>query len=127
MKRLNLKKRKCKSQFCYNLATKKTNGYCIEHGLTLRQLRDLRSRNQCRKVKITVEEIIKRMNIQNNKCVICSKELDLFTTRGFAVDHCHKTGKIRGLLCGNCNSALGMLKDNPNSARRAAEYLEINK
>ncbi|MER6535070.1 endonuclease VII domain-containing protein [Streptomyces sp900105755] len=42
------------------------------------------------------------------------------------VDHCHKTGRVRGVLCFNCNSAIGKLRDRPDAARRAAAYLEGN-
>ncbi|MGW7253299.1 endonuclease VII domain-containing protein [Streptomyces sp. NPDC054834] len=40
------------------------------------------------------------------------------------VDHCHKTGRVRGVLCFNCNSAIGKLGDDPDAARRAAASLE---
>lgn len=40
------------------------------------------------------------------------------------VDHCHETGKVRGVLCFNCNSAIGKLGDDPDTVRRAAAYLE---
>ncbi|MGW7525143.1 endonuclease VII domain-containing protein [Streptomyces sp. NPDC054783] len=42
------------------------------------------------------------------------------------VDHCHETGRVRGVLCFNCNSAIGKLCDDPGTARRAAAYLEGN-
>jgi Recombination endonuclease VII len=42
------------------------------------------------------------------------------------VDHCHNTGRVRGVLCFNCNSAIGKLRDDPGAARRAAAYLEGN-
>ncbi|WP_434976453.1 endonuclease VII domain-containing protein [Streptomyces puniciscabiei] len=42
------------------------------------------------------------------------------------VDHCHKTGRVRGVLCFNCNSGLGLLRDDPEVVRRAAAYLEGN-
>ncbi|WP_240203814.1 endonuclease VII domain-containing protein [Streptomyces actuosus] len=42
------------------------------------------------------------------------------------VDHCRKTGRVRGVLCFNCNSAIGKLGDDPGAVRRAAAYLEGN-
>jgi hypothetical protein len=51
-------------------------------------------------------------------CVICPK------APAVHVDHCHKTGKVRGVLCFNCNSAIGKLGDDPDAVRRAAAYLE---
>ncbi|WP_037810975.1 endonuclease VII domain-containing protein [Streptomyces sp. MspMP-M5] len=53
-------------------------------------------------------------------CVICL-EAD-----AAHVDHDHKTGKVRGVLCFSCNAALGQFKDRPDVLRRAAEYLEGN-
>lgn len=43
------------------------------------------------------------------------------------VDHCHKTGRVRGVLCFNCNSAIGKLGDDPDVVRRAVAYLEGKK
>ncbi|MFD6915076.1 MULTISPECIES: endonuclease VII domain-containing protein [Streptomyces] len=40
------------------------------------------------------------------------------------VDHCHKTGRVRGVLCLNCNVGVGLFKEDPERMRRAAEYLE---
>ncbi len=44
--------------------------------------------------------------------------------KGLAVDHDHKTGRVRALLCSSCNMALGGFRDDPALCRRAAEYLE---
>lgn len=52
-------------------------------------------------------------------CVICGRPAR-------HIDHCHRTSKIRGLLCRQCNSALGLFQDRPDLLRRAAEYLESN-
>ncbi|WP_130339633.1 endonuclease VII domain-containing protein [Streptomyces sp. BK022] len=42
------------------------------------------------------------------------------------VDHCHETGRVRGVLCFSCNAALGQLRDRPDAIRRAAAYVEGN-
>jgi hypothetical protein len=55
---------------------------------------------------------------QGSKCLICLAVANL------VVDHCHKTGIVRGLLCARCNMALGMFKDDSDIIRRAVSYLE---
>lgn len=57
--------------------------------------------------------------VQKNACGIC-KEIFLKSPH---VDHCHETGEVRGLLCGQCNKALGGFKDSPEILERAKEYL----
>ncbi|KPI16302.1 Recombination endonuclease VII [Actinobacteria bacterium OK074] len=57
---------------------------------------------------------------QRGLCVICLK------APAVHVDHCHETGRVRGVLCFNCNSAIGKLGDDPDAVRRAAAYLEGN-
>lgn len=72
--------------------------------------------------KITLEEYNLMLNEQNYSCKICLRHENEFE-RDLAVDHCHKTGKIRGLLCGDCNQALGKLRDNIKLLERAILYL----
>lgn len=64
---------------------------------------------------------------QNGVCKICGNP-ETHRRNGrikaLAIDHCHKTGVIRGLLCCDCNTGIGKLKDDPRVLRQAAEYLE---
>jgi hypothetical protein len=73
-----------------------------------------------REYGITVEDYETMLKIQNNKCAICEgpplKQM-------FCIDHCHKTGKIRGLLCHKCNSGLGLFNDSSSTLRSAFQYL----
>jgi hypothetical protein len=60
--------------------------------------------------------------IQQGKCAVCKKHSSEFQRR-LAVDHNHKTGKVRGLLCGSCNTRLGWFEDQ-EFTQRALKYLE---
>lgn len=62
---------------------------------------------------------------QGGCCAICNKS-EHENGKALAVDHDHDTGQVRGLLCDDCNIALGRFKDSPNALRRAIEYLEAN-
>lgn len=62
----------------------------------------------------------------NNSCGICFRPLVRNKKNGFAIDHDHKTNAIRGLLCNNCNLAIGHFADNAEHCARAAKYLEGN-
>ncbi len=65
------------------------------------------------------------LNKQNKRCKICGSKKP-FGHGNFHVDHNHKTGKIRGLLCINCNRALGFFKDNTFILFSAIKYLKKN-
>lgn len=75
----------------------------------------------------TYNEIIKK---QNGRCSICGDppgdrraRNGTLNERVFDVDHCHKTAKVRGLLCNNCNQGLGQFKDSPRILSNALNYL----
>lgn len=70
---------------------------------------------------ITLVEYNNLLTRQEALCAICRKPP---VKKRLAVDHCHKTGKIRGLLCDACNTSLGKFHDNPSIIRAAAEYVE---
>ncbi|MEW9902678.1 endonuclease VII domain-containing protein [Pseudomonas putida] len=66
-------------------------------------------------------------NAQGGVCKICKQDGHIIyktAIDGLVVDHCHDTGKIRGLLCNKCNQGLGLFKDSIQNLRRAADYLE---
>lgn len=60
---------------------------------------------------------------QNNRCAICRVKFGDTRLTGPCVDHCHTSGVVRGLLCQNCNQALGLFKDSPISLFSAISYL----
>ena len=75
---------------------------------------------------ITFDEYEELLSKQDKKCAICGIDNNgkyRNTPRAFAVDHCHTTGKIRGLLCSDCNTGIGLLKDNINFLQSAIKYL----
>lgn len=76
-----------------------------------------------RHVRVTygVDDYDGLLAAQDGVCAICRKECD--TGRRLAVDHCHKTGKVRGLLCVKCNAAVAYLRDDPSLAARVGDYL----
>lgn len=71
---------------------------------------------------ITLEEYNKMFEEQGGCCKICCKHQSE-QKRALAVDHCHSSGKIRGLLCNNCNKGIGNLQDNLEILSRAFEYV----
>lgn len=75
-----------------------------------------------RKYGITAEEYADMVARQNGVCCICGKPPQGKYTR-LSVDHCHKTGRVRGLLCNRCNRAIGLFEDDPRLITVAAAYL----
>jgi len=78
-----------------------------------------------KKYGITPEQYIELFNKQEGKCIICNKHQIEFK-KALGVDHDHKTGKIRGLLCNDCNLGIGYLKDNIIFLQKAIDYLNNN-
>lgn len=70
---------------------------------------------------ISSEDFESMLRDQGNACAICGNGGELH------VDHCHASGQVRGLLCGSCNRALGLFKDNTGGLRKAIDYLETER
>ena len=73
------------------------------------------------KYGLSIEQYEQMLVDQNHQCYICNDETKL------VVDHCHESGKVRGLLCNHCNTMLGLARDNPAILRLAAKYIELAK
>lgn len=87
-------------------------------------IRDYRLAN---KYGLSVEQYEAMLDDQSYKCVICLDEFnENSVAKRICVDHCHVTKQVRGLLCFNCNTMLGKVKDSPEALRRAAAYIWRN-
>lgn len=69
---------------------------------------------------MTTDDYARMLDAQGGGCAICANPP---RDRRLAIDHCHTTGKVRGLLCGPCNVSLGQFGDSPRTLLEAAKYL----
>lgn len=109
----------------------------VEFGFYMHKARQKRYRNSkcktCARNRVRDHMLLKKYGMtrsrvealhqqQDGKCAICLREMPALG-KGSHVDHCHSTGKVRGLLCRACNHGLGQFQDSPETLRRAAKYL----
>lgn len=76
--------------------------------------------NRRRNYNLEPHEYNKLMEDSNNLCMICKEPPK---TKSLHIDHDHKTGKVRGLLCHGCNTAIGLMKEDTNILQKAINYL----
>jgi len=100
------------SQFNYRERRK------LDPELIARDKRNKRNNALRRKFGITIEDYEKLYNLQKGKCLICGKFSVVLD-----VDHNHKTGKIRGLLCRACNTLVGQVECRMSEIEKIIEYL----
>lgn len=117
--KLKVGKAKFCSKDCYNEYRKSNSKVKTEND---------RKRLNCmyqKKSKYGLDEkqYLNLFKVQNNKCQICKIP---FTEVRACVDHNHETNKVRGLLCDNCNTALGLFKDTIHNLENAIKYLKNN-
>ena len=92
---------------------------CADSGLSSAYLK--------RTYGISIEDYQRMLSDQQGECKICKSEGFVMAEHHkmkLVVDHCHATGIVRGLLCHNCNRALGLLHDNTKVLLNAIKYLE---
>jgi Recombination endonuclease VII len=87
---------------------------------------EYRNRNLLKNYGISLEQYNQILKSQNGKCAICKKPELTTNKRNLAVDHNHKTGRVRGLLCKGCNVGLGEFNENINTLKLAIQYLQVN-
>jgi len=83
-----------------------------------------REKDLKRNYDFTVQEYNLLLRKQKGKCNICGSTDPGKNRKYFPVDHCHLTGKVRGLLCNKCNCALGLLNDDLKMLEKATNYLK---
>lgn len=84
-----------------------------------------RNHNLRKMFNISTEEFNILLKKQVGVCAICKQEERLDRYSYLSVDHCHETGKIRGLLCSSCNRGLGLFQDKISSLENAISYLKM--
>ena len=104
--------------YCRDCEAKEIRKYQLGPGRTKIKTRYLR-RNYNR----SFEQYQSLIDAQQGTCAICNKVPDAKDRWTLQIDHCHKTGKVRGLLCVNCNTSLGKFNDDPVLLQKASKYL----
>ena len=79
---------------------------------------DHRDKVRARRYGLSLQDYRAMLASQGNACAICKT-----SARPLCIDHCHATGKVRGLLCSKCNTGLGCYDDDPDLTQAATEYL----
>lgn len=106
---------KNKGRYCFNAKRNYRND--AERQIALSRIRTLKN-----EFGITKEQYDQLVNLHDGKCGICNNPFT--STRDRHLDHSHATNKVRGLLCGNCNRALGAVEKADNWLMKAMEYLQ---
>lgn len=121
---------KCKEEKSLDLfawldkAHTKKQYYCKKCQSAIRTAR--RKANRPLEYGITWDDYNRMLEDQGNVCAICGTSDPGHTREVWCIDHCHTTGKVRGLLCNTCNIGLGAFRDNTANLAKAIDYLEAN-
>lgn len=110
--------------------TSKTLQERIEHTKKVKlKQKEQQYRSMLKKYNLTPEQKLEMARKQQYKCanLKCINYLNWSNISNIAVDHCHTTGKVRGLLCNGCNTMLGILESVSERKQGLLEYLESNK
>lgn len=107
---------------------KKHRDYQRNYRQSIHGKRKLKNTQLNKQFGITLDEYDAMLKKQNFVCAICGEKETAINSKtkktvDLSVDHCHETGKIRGLLCSKCNTGLGLFKDSKDLLQKAIDYL----
>lgn len=89
--------------------------------------KEIRMKCIAKRVGTITSEILRYLSDNSGKCAICNLEISFYAegrAKAAVIDHCHKTGLFRGVICHKCNSGIGLMQDNVQALERAVEYLK---
>ena len=120
-----------------NLTSNVKDGKIIKFPLDSKEYAEARKdRGLKKRYGISLRQYWGILTVQGGGCAICGEKEAFPASLGkrdkvgrqfsLAVDHNHRTGRVRGILCHNCNQALGLMRDNPDIMRAAASYLAMD-
>jgi hypothetical protein len=117
------------TKVCRICRTEKTLGEFYNHSSGTSNTRSeckecTKERERYRHYGICNTKYDEMLTAQHGACAICKCTLNSTRYTKLAIDHDHKTGKVRGLLCVNCNTGIGLFKDSPIRLSNAISYLE---
>jgi hypothetical protein len=121
---------RCRRRFPMNELREANEGgevrsYCLECRLLRGRERRVETERKSRlaKLGVTIEEYDRLLARQGGVCAICRRDRPGKAKRMLAVDHCHRTGRVRGLLCMRCNTTLSAIGDSVSGIQRFIDYL----
>lgn len=128
----------CKQELSLNMFGLNVSNYDFVHGYCKECMKQRYIKNKDihrayaiqQNFNLSWEQYTNLFNEQDGKCAICNKDIYLAATdknKTAHVDHCHKTGKIRGLLCARCNHGLGVFEDDIEVLQGTINYLQESK
>lgn len=124
---LNWECRACHSSRNLEIYRKNRDGILARNKISRKrpEIKRLHKDSQLRiKYGLTLEAYEQMLASQGGGCAICHGPPK--SKRGFHVDHDHKTGKVRAILCGGCNVGIGYFYENPKLLIAASKYLELH-
>lgn len=113
--------------------TGKMRNYCIPCTNKLERLRYQKSDKSYQRERVmkrnyngfSSEQYNALLKAQDNACAICKRPETYIhhnKIQSLSIDHCHKTNKVRALLCSKCNAALGLMEENPEAIQALLDY-----